>query len=78
MIRSMTTAREIIEQARSGTMTGPPLMMMTIEPNTLIALVTRFYLGRKSQDSNSTVMVVVGCVDFFVDSVNRITCCKTE
>jgi hypothetical protein len=31
----MTTAREIIEQARSGTMTGPPLMIMPIKSNML-------------------------------------------
>jgi len=34
----MTTARETIEQARSGTITGPPLMIMPIKSNTLIAL----------------------------------------
>ena len=38
MIRSMTTAREMIEQAKSGTMTGPPLMMTPIESNMFIAL----------------------------------------
>jgi hypothetical protein len=38
MIRSMTTAKEMIEQARSGTITGPPLMMMPIKSNTLVAL----------------------------------------
>ena len=38
MMRSMTTASEMIEQARSGTITGPPLMRMPIKSNTFIAL----------------------------------------
>ena len=38
MIRSMTTAKEMIEQASSGTITGPPLMMMPMKSNTLIGL----------------------------------------
>jgi hypothetical protein len=34
----MTTARETIEQASSGTITGPPLMMIAMKSNTLIGL----------------------------------------
>ena len=38
IIRSMTTANEIIEQASSGTITGPPLMIMPIKSNTVFTL----------------------------------------
>jgi hypothetical protein len=34
----MTTAKETIEQAKSGTITGPPLMMMPVKSNTFLAL----------------------------------------
>jgi hypothetical protein len=41
----MTTAREMIEQARSGTITGPPFMIMPIRSNKFDYSFLRVILG---------------------------------
>ena len=64
MMRSMTTAREMMEQASSGTMTGPPLMMIPTKSNivrsSILLLIADLSLLHKQNDLPSFVTRVMG------------------